>query len=70
MSNILDRRLRKLEATAKTTNGEGRPRLVLVRVGQSAEAEIAKLEDRRPDDHLMVVRFVRAADIQSPEPLQ
>lgn len=65
-----DRRLRKLEASAKDRGGEGRPRLVIVQVGQSAEEEIAKLADRRPDDHLMVVRLVAPADVQSPRTLQ
>ena len=65
MTNILDRRLRKLEAE-KPANANGRFRLVLVKPGETAEARIALLDDRRSDDELCIVRFVRPGDVPRP----
>ena len=65
MTNPLDRRLRKLEA-GKPANGNGRARLVLVHRGADRAAEIAKLDDRRTDDELIVVQFVRPGDVPRP----
>ncbi len=62
MTNYLDRRLRKLEAD-KPANTNGRFRLVLVKPGETAAARTALLEDRRPDDDICVVRFVRPGDV-------
>ena len=70
MTNVLDRRLRKLEASAKAADGEGTFRWVFVPVGSTAEAETAKLTDRRAGEELFFVHFVRAADIPSPATLQ
>ena len=72
MTNNLDRRIAKIEAAARTSDGDGAVRVAFVRPGEDQDEQVAKLGPiKRGDrDHLIVVRFVRPADIQSPRTLQ
>ena len=69
-NNQLDRRISKLEASAKTAGLGDAVHVAFVHPGEDAEAKVAALGPIRPGDQLIVVRFVSAADIQSPSTLQ
>lgn len=70
MTNALDRRVSKLEAAARIPGGAGAVHVAFVRPGEDQDEQVAKVGPIRRGDHLIVVRFIRPADVQSPSTLQ
>lgn len=70
MTNPLDRRIRKLEASAKAASLGDAVHVAYVHPGEDADAKVAALGPIQPGDQLIVVRFISAADVQSPRTLQ
>ena len=64
MTSPLERRVAKLEASARGADSDGAVQVAFVRPGENADEKVAALGPVRRGDQLIVVHFVRPGDVR------